>query len=169
MIKILLLCCTYLLLVRGSTSPLPIPIGSDKTDLRGRMNQRQYKDRSKAAEQKYLRQLEEYEYQRDLYLKKINEAQDRYYDRYFEQMMNYAVQVHIQRYQALLRQQKLERKRQEKVLRQLGLSSDEFTPPTSEENSSEEEEELQLVGENGQEALWWFPWDRYMPFSQGRP
>ncbi|RCN42044.1 hypothetical protein ANCCAN_11968 [Ancylostoma caninum] len=74
------------------------------------------------ASDEHLRQLEEYEAQRQAYKKAANAAQDQYYNNYFDRMKEYAAQVYTRRYNQLLQQQVAERQRYLETMRQFGVS-----------------------------------------------
>ncbi|RCN42645.1 hypothetical protein ANCCAN_11357 [Ancylostoma caninum] len=104
-----------------------IPIGRDLPRARARPHWRRYRGRSRGhhhltASDDHLRQLEEYEAQRQAYKKAANAAQDQYYNNYLDRMKEYAAQVYTRRYNQLLQQQVAERQRYLETMRQFGVS-----------------------------------------------
>ncbi|KAL6734168.1 hypothetical protein Aduo_004738 [Ancylostoma duodenale] len=74
------------------------------------------------ASEEHLRQLEQYEAQRQAYKKAANAAQDQYYNNYFDRMKEYAAQVYTRRYNQLLQQQVADRQRYLETMKQFGVS-----------------------------------------------
>ncbi|EPB74263.1 hypothetical protein ANCCEY_06646 [Ancylostoma ceylanicum] len=98
--------------IAAQPDPEAIPIG------RGRSRGHHHR----TASEEHLRQLEQYEAQRQAYKKAANAAQDQYYNNYFDRMKEYAAQVYTRRYNQLLQQQVAERERFLSTMRQFGVA-----------------------------------------------
>ncbi|WKX95510.1 hypothetical protein Q1695_012176 [Nippostrongylus brasiliensis] len=78
--------------------------------------------RVSSAERAQLRQLEEYEAQRDAYRDQVKRAREQYYNEYLGRMTAYAAQVQLGRYNEMLKRQQAERESIEKTMRQYGVA-----------------------------------------------
>ncbi|KAK5981807.1 hypothetical protein GCK32_000332 [Trichostrongylus colubriformis] len=127
--------------VSSIVAPHAKPMGSDTPSTRHRSHNRRHRHRTTAAEKRFLRQMEEYEHQRDLYRQQVSDAQARRYEQYFEGMMEYGAQVQAERYRTLLRRQEMEREAMAKNLKQYGLHPSDIAPQTTEESTRDVEAE----------------------------
>ncbi|KAK6015012.1 hypothetical protein OSTOST_19571, partial [Ostertagia ostertagi] len=113
LVRLSWICFLYGIAADSRTPPPdPIPIGRDTVDSRvehHHVSYQRHRHHTSPEERKYLRELEEYEYKRQQYRRKANEAQDQYFQQYLDRMRQYAAQIQIKRYQELLQRQQMER------------------------------------------------------------
>ncbi|PIO62869.1 hypothetical protein TELCIR_15554 [Teladorsagia circumcincta] len=136
-VRLCWICILYGIAVDSITAQDPIPIGRDTTDNRPVQIHRRHRHRTTPEERKHLRELEEYEYQRDVHRQKAKQAQDQYFQQYLDRMRHYAAQIQIKRYQELLERQQRERESIAKTMGEFAVP----VPDLPSESSGGEREE----------------------------